>query len=842
MKHLTGNTQQAEACNNVNDRMCDIISAMLQAGDGAGAAAKMSVPPGPPPMGLGRAGASSAEPTAWIYRCGDIEIDSSQCCVKRGGVEQYLRQQSFHVLLYVLERRHRLISKEELIENFWQETAVTDNALVQCIAEIRRALGDDHRKPRFIKTIPKLGYRFVAPLVEEPSEAEVSIPSVEIKGTDSSFAAGPVASRSSGSRVGWLLLGLAVVAGLAVATWIVFRHSAGPRVEVTLPKVPGRKPLLVTYFENQSARPDLNWLQEGLADMFITDLARSDKLTVLSRQQLHLLLERIGHKPAKEIGLDEALEMARRSHAEAVLLGSFMALGEQIVINAQLFDTSNGQLLATDRLIVDRPANVLNQVDLLSLKLAAHLGVAPQPGGKMTGLAEVMTESLEAYRYYSLGVSKAQAFENAEAVGLLRKAIQLDPKFAMAYARIGYAYSVTDFLPEKGRPFLEKALQLSDRLTDKDRLYVKAWYAIARQDYPDAIRMSRQIISQYPTEIEAYARLSRLLYRFEEQSEDAIAVAQQGLATDPEAKDLYNVLGIYFLGLHRYDEAIAAHRRYVQLAPSEPNAHDSLGMSYQQSGRYENAAAEYNAALLLDPEFEPAIIHLGDVYTQQGRYREAVNQYQRYIHVTRSDAARAVGYGSIAQVYRRKRDFERGEQAAQREMSHEKRSIWNSLQFALDRGDTARAANLKKMLLQNVPYPERGAQNELRSYDYYLGTLALRAQEPENAISHFKQALRHLPASSGLDLYEDCLANAYLELGRLDKAIGEYQRILQLNSNYPLAEYHLGQACQRRGKVEQARGAYERFLQNWKSADADIPEIKEAKKAFLTLSNGIRAR
>jgi len=90
-------------------------------------------------------------------------------------------------------------------------------------------------------------------------------------------------------------------------------------------------------------------------------------------------------------------------------------------------------------------------------------------------------------------------------------------------------------------------------------------------------------------------------------------VVQRGLAMDPEAKDLYNVLGVCFLGLGRYDEAIAAHKRYVQLAPSEPNAHDSLGMSYQQSGRYDKAAGEYNAALSLDPEFEPAIIHLGDV-------------------------------------------------------------------------------------------------------------------------------------------------------------------------------------------------------------------------------------
>src|SRR5258708_30358078 len=142
---------------------------MLQAGDVGltGTTSKLGDPPFPPSGGA-RVGASSEKPAGLgskpIYRCEDIAIDASQGCLKRGGTEQYLRQQSFHVLLYVLERRHRLINKEELIENFWQGTAVTDNALVQCIAEIRRALGDDHRKPRFIKTIPHDGYRFIAPV------------------------------------------------------------------------------------------------------------------------------------------------------------------------------------------------------------------------------------------------------------------------------------------------------------------------------------------------------------------------------------------------------------------------------------------------------------------------------------------------------------------------------------------------------------------------------------------------------------------------------------------------------------------------------------------------------
>src|SRR5437868_7280750 len=96
-----------------------------------------------------------------IYRFDDVEVDASGGTVSRGGQAHYLRQQTFQVLLYLLEHRDRIVNKEELITHIWQGAAVTDNALVQCIADIRRALGDDWRQPRFVKTLPKSGYRFI---------------------------------------------------------------------------------------------------------------------------------------------------------------------------------------------------------------------------------------------------------------------------------------------------------------------------------------------------------------------------------------------------------------------------------------------------------------------------------------------------------------------------------------------------------------------------------------------------------------------------------------------------------------------------------------------------------
>src|SRR5947209_15372085 len=105
-----------------------------------------------------------------IYRLDGIEIDPSQLCLRRDGQERHLRQKTFQVLIYLLEQRQRLITKNELIDRIWPDTAITDNTLEQCLAEIRKVLGDDSRHPRFVKTVPRAGYRFIGEVAESSHE------------------------------------------------------------------------------------------------------------------------------------------------------------------------------------------------------------------------------------------------------------------------------------------------------------------------------------------------------------------------------------------------------------------------------------------------------------------------------------------------------------------------------------------------------------------------------------------------------------------------------------------------------------------------------------------------
>jgi tetratricopeptide (TPR) repeat protein len=582
------------------------------------------------------------------------------------------------------------------------------------------------------------------------------------------------------------------------------------------------------YFENQSESAELDWLREGLADMLITNLSRSKNLTVLNRQRLHSLLERSKYGPEDKISLDLAMGIARKSRAEVVVLGNFARFGEKLRINIHLYDAQTGQALQSESLNIDRLEQIPMQVDLLSIKIASYLGAHPAEQERAEGSSGIMTNNLEAFRYYSLALEKAQGFHSAEALALLKRAVALDPQFAMAYARIGYIHAmIRNGEGEQAKPFLEKAFQLSHRLNEKDKLYVTAWYAQANIDHNSAIRAFRQITQQYPLETEAYWRLGFQLQqagRFEE----AADAYRQGLAIDPEAKDIYNKLGFIYSNLGRYDEAIAAHRRYVELAPDEPNAYDSLGITLTEAGHYEAAFKELARALELNPKFHFASLHTADIYFRLGRYRAAQAEYERFLDLAPSAWDRGVGYNRL--VLLRLRRGQLSEAAAARQEFKHQKDLGGPMLVALARNDFSAAARWKTRLFESPTYawPNTSYGAQLRAY--LLGTYELKRGHTREAIELLREASYRPPLLWTVGSVIDSLANAYLELGRFDEAIAEYERLLSLNPNYPPARYHLAQAYERKGEREKALAEYYRFLQIWKDADPNLPELVSARK------------
>jgi len=709
------------------------------------------------------------------------------------------RAKVFDLLVELIERRDQSVTREDLIERLWPGTNIGENSLAQCVNDLRKALGDDARNPRFIQTVPKVGYRFIAPVEEVLAEAE-------IKG-------------SRTARWTWALAAILLAVLVLALAWKWF-----PRGET--PVKASRREVAVLFFDNQSQTAELDWLREGLADMFGSSLGRSTKLDVLSRQQVFSLLEHSGYG-AKPLRLDDALNVARRSRAELLLMGSFAKLGGKIRVGVELHDVPANKLLATQSFTADRPEDILTGVDLVSLKLMTSMRVPPGAGKASTGLAAIMTSNLGAYRNYSLALEKANAYHSKEALELLEKAVALDPGFAMAHARMGYIYGVTWNHASLAKPYLEKAFRLSDRLTEKDRLDISAWYAIANLDWPEAVRRYREIVAAYPAEIEGHLRLAHLL-RGEEQFDEAAATLKQALVIDPDEPDAHNVLGGLYSFLGRHQEAIAMESRYVALRPGEPNAYDSLALVYQWAGQLAEARGALRQALEINPRFEPAVVHLANLDFRMGRYREAVKGYERYIGIASSDFERARGCGSIAHLHECKGDFARAEKAARMEARYNPAASANLAILLLRRGDQASADDLLRKMPQ-TEYTDRGARPPRRWDHCFRGRRALLLQQPAEAIAEFQEALRHPAGFADMDFVEDCLASAYLQLGRLDDAIAEYQRVLRMYPQDALAQAHLAMAWQRKGRLDLARPAFQRFLEIWKDADPDIPEVLAAQ-------------
>jgi len=764
-----------------------------------------------------------------VYLVGEVEIDPGRARLRRGSILRPLRQKPFQVLVYLIERRGEIVTKHELMENVWKDTTVTDDALVQCVKSIRQALGDDSRNPQLVQTLPKLGYRFIGPVEErwERWEGAASLESEESVSLALEYeeeVPDPPTAFPLWKQPRILIASLLLSGAIAVGVIAWHRNDALPATQA-MPQVPGTTSLAVMYFKNQTGTAELDWLREGLCDMLITDLSQSNKLQVLSRQHLGLLMQRAGEGHA--LSSAEALNIARRARVQHVVVGSFAAAGGKIRVDAQLQEVATGQVLAAEGLVIDKPEQLLVQVDILAASLLGHM---QKSDGSLAqgGLADLRTENLDAYRYYSLAVEKSRSLHSADAVALLQKAIALDPEFAMAHARIGYTYAVSWGIPEKGQPYLEKAASLSHRLTEKDKLTVRAWYAIAKRDYPQAISVFHDIIQRYPREVETYHHLGNLL-QGEERYEEAIEVLKRGLEVDPDAEGLYNAIGGTYSVMGQHDRAISAHQRYVALVPQEPNAHDSLGLSYDAAGQYEKAIEEFDRALALDPEFEIAALHLGNAYYKLGQFQAALRQYARYVHIAPSDLERARGYGYIARVHRARRQRKLAEAAAQKQASLGLTPSLEAFLVAADSGDMRRAAQLSAQLAGNWDFNGRGRREPQRTRHYSRGYLALKQHESKQAIAGFQEALRHPPLVFDMDALEDCLASAYLQFGQLDEAIAEYQRVLLLNPRYPAAHFGLAQAYERKGAVAQAYSEYEQFLKVWEHADRDVPQIQEAE-------------
>jgi DNA-binding winged helix-turn-helix (wHTH) protein/tetratricopeptide (TPR) repeat protein len=709
-----------------------------------------------------------------------VQIDLGHRTIRRDGTEHPLRPKSLEVLAYLIERPGQIIKKDDLVGAVWPGTAISDDSLVQCITELRRALGDDARNPRFIRTISRIGYQLL-PGVQTLETA--AAPAIQ------------VSEPSHQPRRRWPLVALALTIVIALSSsWTL--TSAWHQLD--------NRSVAVLRFENQSHSQPVDWMQGGLAQVLIAGLARAPGLNVVSRQD--------------PVPAGEAIDVARRARAGFFITGSYFQAGSTLRVQVELRESNRGQLVRIETASAERPELILTQMDLLSAKLLTSL--APPDAASVRGEA-ALTNNLEALHDYSIAKTLINGHRMPEAIPLLERAIVLDPKFAMAYAELGEAYSMRWFRRELGKPYLEKAFRMTDRLTPREQLYIAGWYAVANSDYREGARRFQEIVARYPEDAFAWDRLSFLLLQLDRR-EDSLKAAKHGLAVDPESPNLHNSAALALSNLGRVDESIAEAQNYIALSGGEPNAYDTLAQVNFVAGRYKEAERAYVQTVEKKPDFILGLIHLASLHYSLGRYQEALGECERFIQLAASERERGRGYTCLATIHRRL-----GNSAAAAKDVNLGLRYWpeeaslNAAMLALDRGDAEGAeGRLASYSLDN------SAAGSQRPIAIALGELALARGHTEIALGYFRKASK-VPVPIGVtDLLEDRAGNAYLSVGRIEEAIYEYQSVLKRNSNEPMVHYHLALAYRKLGRAEEADSEHRKFLAVWKNADPGLAEAR----------------
>jgi TolB-like protein/DNA-binding winged helix-turn-helix (wHTH) protein/cytochrome c-type biogenesis protein CcmH/NrfG len=546
-------------------------------------------------------------------------LDLGRGCLLQDGNEIALRPKTFGVLRYLIENSGRLVSKDELFAAVWPNLAITDDALVQSIGELRRALGDDGQ--RLIRTIPRRGYRFEAAVAviapDDPAVTDAT-PATRHEGAHATTAAvrTPAAAAFQTALTGWrggAFAALALVMMLAVgALWIGLgpdrKMSSGPRtadqsmngadVNINIKPAIAVLPLL-----NQSEDLGREYFVDGLTQDIINALGRFSELTVMS---WHAVFPYKG-KPARP-------EDVRRGLAAGYLVeGSVRQAGDRIRVIAQLVDTKDGRVLWSAR-FDEALADVFALQDAITSQIVGALAVRVAQIEQRRVRAKP-TENLEAYDYVLRTRPALQRPTRAnivEARTLLRRAIELDPNYAAAYAALADTYHIDVSMGWAQSPAasLARAADMAAKALALHDSEVRARVLLGRihifyQRYEEAKAEIDRAIDINPNDALGIAGRGNILM-WSGETDAAIEALELAQRIDPElnAVDRFALSLAYYLK-RRYAAAIEQAELNLRTTAGANFSRVVLAIAYAQNNRPEDAAGVVATIRRLDPAFDP---------------------------------------------------------------------------------------------------------------------------------------------------------------------------------------------------------------------------------------------
>jgi len=556
---------------------------------------------------------------ASCYVFGEFRLDARSRVLFRSGEMVELYPKAIDVLIFLVESRANVATKEELLERVWPDTFVEESTLTRSISVLRKALGDTPEGHSYILTVPKRGYRFVAPLRQEALDAASVSPSLTKPIPENprpAAAAAPVRNWRS------VLIAVGVLAVLlAAAGWQYWSHfrarpALSPRIRIAVLPV-----------QNLTGDPDREYISDGLTEEIIAQLGRinPERLGVIARTSA--MTYKHSAKTVSQIGAE--------LHVEYVIESSLRQSGDRLRITTQLIRVNDQTHLWSqeyDRALrdlvtlQDDVANAIASGIRLELAAAAHQSL---PTARSTN-PDAYLAYLEGRFYWNQ--RSVPALERA--IVHLRQATQLDPSYALAYSGLADAYCSLGVIGDVAaaevfpvaRAAAEKALMLDASLAEAHTslAYVKFSYnwdfSGAEAEFQRAIALN----PNYATAHQWYGQFLRLMGR----EEEAILEGQKSLDLDPLSLIINVEAGLPYLYVQRYDAALRQFRKALEMEPNFALAHHDIGWVLEAQGKYPEAIEEFERAVRLS-DVAALWSSLGHAYGMAGRRDDAMRALHR---------------------------------------------------------------------------------------------------------------------------------------------------------------------------------------------------------------------
>ena len=438
------------------------------------------------------------------YSFGLYVLDPGEGTLTRDSVRVRVQEQPFQLLLLLVEHAGQVVSREEIRKRLWpQNTFVEfDKSLGVAVLKVREALGDDAGNPRFIETVPRRGYRFIAPVKVETANVGDST------GPTPASPTGPVFHASLYAKKHGFIIAILVLFLVGAVLYVARLRHGSPlskaQSRTATPQVHVRRSVAVLGFRNLPGRPEDNWLSSAVCEMLNTELAAGGELRMVPGEDVARAKSELPLRDEDSLGKSTLQRLRTNPGADVVVVGSYMIMPadpqHRIRLDVRLQDTAGGETIAEDSVSGDEN-DLFNLVSDLGGKLRRSLGVAAPSEGIEIATRAALPSNEKAARLYAEGRARLWAFDYFAARDLLSKAIAADPAFPLAHAALSDVWWHTGY-DAKARVEARRALDLSNRLSQEQRLLVEGQYQRTVEQWPKAVETYRSLFRLFPDNLD----------------------------------------------------------------------------------------------------------------------------------------------------------------------------------------------------------------------------------------------------------------------------------------------------------------------------------------------------